>query len=535
MNLRLGILGLAIVLALSTGANGRQPSAGPVTVEPGELARRSDLVGRVVVVDDRVRFYVTPAGSEDDELQLKRTAVTFRVPRRLRPADRSRIVAAVVRGVLERQGSRLVCRVTGLDLKPADLDRLNAAVAQLGPRDYQTRRAWARWAERRAAEFGDDALRGRGRLLEAEALRIEGNDRRVSVDAPAEWLAKALDARRREVPEPEPSAWAHRAFRARLAAAGDPAELRALAQQVESFFPWAREDRATAKVRIGAVEGAYADDPATAYRDATPKVRRALDRRLWADVQERLLESEAATDLSAAVARSEQAAAQLPERPEVAARLLEKAAAAARNDLGTLRLADVKALADVYRTRLRRPDEAGQVLRDWLQTKQSKLSGDDAEGRLALAGLYEELVQDRVTAVELLRKASQIDPNSREIAEAFRVRGYRREKDQWVEADAAAQPAPSGDAPQAARTVRPESSSLLGLTPEELERKMITKPSYKNYVASKGQLIEQRVYLDTRSVRYVNLLHTPGESRPRVIADYSLPRHERKGGPSPAR
>ena len=70
--------------------------------------------------------------------------------------------------------------------------------------------------------------------------------------------------------------------------------------------------------------------------------------------------------------------------------------------------------------------------------------------------------------------------------------------------------------------------SLLGLTPEELEQKLIARPSFKNYVASKGQRIEQRVYLDTGSVRYVNLLHTPGELRPRVIADYTLPRHDRK-------
>ena len=120
--------------------------------------RRQDLVGREVLVDDRVAYYVPRNGAEDDELQLKRTPITFLVPRRLRPPARSRVVAAVVRGVLEREGSRLVCRVTGLELKAADLDRLNAAVGLLGLRDYQTRRAWARWAEHRATGFRDDAL-----------------------------------------------------------------------------------------------------------------------------------------------------------------------------------------------------------------------------------------------------------------------------------------------------------------------------------------------------------------------------------------
>jgi hypothetical protein len=531
---RRGIVAAAVVLAGAAGSFGRQPADKPVQVEPADLARRQDLVGREVLVDDRVTYYVTRAGTEDDELQLKRTPVTFRVPRRLRPPVHTRIVAAVVRGVLEREGSRLACRVTELDLKPPDLDRVNAAVRQLGPRDSQTRRAWARWAEHRASAFGDDALKRRAKALEAEALRMEGDDRRVSVDAPGEWLEKALDARRRNLPEPEPSAWAHRAFRARLAAVNDLDGLRTLAEQVDSFFPEARANRGSGEMGLGRFGRAYADDPAPAYREAPPAIRKALDRRLWADVHERLLESEPIPDLATAVNRSEQAAGQVPERPDLPARLLEKAVAAARRDLGTLKLADIKGLADVYRARLSRPDAAQQVLRDWLELKQSRLSASDAEGRLALAGLYEELVQDRVAAVELLRKAWQIDPTSREIAEAFRVRGYRKEKDRWVEADAGGRPAPSGDGEKSARSSPTETSSLIGLTPEELERRLITRPTSKSYVASKGQLIEQRVYLDTRSVRYVNLLLTPGEPRPRVIADYSLPRPARKGGSNPA-
>ncbi len=37
-------------------------------------------------------------------------------------------------------------------------------------------------------------------------------------------------------------------------------------------------------------------------------------------------------------------------------------------------------------------------------------------------------------------------------------------------------------------------------------------------------MIEQWIYyLDTKQARYVNLLRTPGELKPRVVADYSLP------------
>ena len=99
---------------------------------PGSLVRRQDLVGREVVVDDRVTYYVTRNGSEDDELQLKRTPITFlRPPPTAADDPLGGSSAAVVRGTLEREGSRLVCRVTGLELKPGDLERLKAAVDQL--------------------------------------------------------------------------------------------------------------------------------------------------------------------------------------------------------------------------------------------------------------------------------------------------------------------------------------------------------------------------------------------------------------------
>jgi len=73
-------------LALQT-TGGLQPAA--VSVEPAELERRADLIGREVTVDDRVEYYVRRTGSEDDQLQLKRTPITFRVPAdSARPARR---------------------------------------------------------------------------------------------------------------------------------------------------------------------------------------------------------------------------------------------------------------------------------------------------------------------------------------------------------------------------------------------------------------------------------------------------------------
>lgn len=525
---------LLFAVAAGSWTWAQAPAAAPVVVEPAELSRRQDLVGREVMVDDRVAYYVARGGTEDDELQLKRTPITFRVPRHLRPGTAPRIPAAVVRGVLEREGNLVVCRVTNLEVKPADAERLRAAVAQLGPRDYAKRRAWARWAEHRAAEFKDDALMRQAQALDAQALRLEGDARRVEVDAPQEWLKLAREARRRKVPEPEPSAQAHRALRARLTGASDPDALRALARDIAEFFPEAERDQAAARTNLGRWERDYQDDPAEGYRAAPAPIRKALDRRLWAEVQARLLDAGPIPDLPTALEQSEKAAKLLPERPDLPGRLLEKGVGAVRRDLAGLRRDEVKALADVYRTRLHREDEARTVLREWLEARKTRLSNTDAEGRVALAGLYEELLQDRVTAVELLRKAWEIDPTSRETAEAFRTRNFRRSKDGWVEDNPQGGGPTPADAPAPAQRAAASSQSLLGLTAEELRERLIAKPDSKNYIASRGQLIEQRIYLDTDSVRYVNLLRTPGEPRFRVISDYTLPRRGRKGGP-PAR
>jgi hypothetical protein len=531
MTPRLRTLLILCLVGPAAAARGWPPSQA-VSVEPAQLERREDLLGREVEVDDRVKYYVPRAGTGDDELQLKRTPVPFLVPRRFRPSTASRLTNVVVRGVLKRDGSRLVCQVTDLQPVPNDVDRLERGLVGLGPRDYQTRKAWAQWAQQRAADFQDDALRKRAGALEAEALRLEGGLRRVGVDAPQEWLAMAQDARRRHVPEPAPSELAHRALRARLAAATDLAGLRAVLGEIQAFFPAAATDRDAAGANLAPWLTPYANDPAAAYRTAPPTIRKALDRRLWADARQRLLEREASQDLPSAVTRSEQAAAELPEKPELPARLLDQALARSRQNLGGLRLAEVKELAALYRDKRRQPEEALKVLREWLEIQRGRLSPTDAEGPVSLANLYDELLQDRVTAIALLRKAWKIDPGSQEIAEAFRTRGYRKSEDDWVEAAPEARAPAAADAPPPAAATTP---SLRGLAPEEVRRRM-GEPTRISYAASKGQLVEQWIYLDNpKLVRYVNFLRAPGDVKPRLISYYTLPRASVKGGPGPAR
>jgi hypothetical protein len=523
MSGRIGTVVVVCVCLLAARAVGFS-QAEPVQVESADLEGRKDLIGREVVVDDHVAFYVERSGKLADELQLKRTGVTFQVPRRLRPASTSRKSCVQVRGVLKRDEGRLVCDVTALTPVPSDIERLEQAVAGLPATDFETRQTWVVWAERRARDFKDGALLKRARKVDADALRIEADVKRLLVDAPQKWLELALDARRRQVPEPGPSALAHRALRAKLSNASAIADVRTVLDAIKSFFPEAELDRDSASTNLANWEAPYANEPAAAYREAPGHIRKALDRRLWADATERLVRSEPTANLQSAIDQAERAGALLPEKPSLATELIEKAAGLARQDLNNARLAEVKALASLYREKLHRPDEGVSVIRDWLKNRTERLSATDAEGRLSLASLYDELLQDRVTAVQLLRKAWRIDSKSTEIAEAFRTRGFHKVKDEWVESTPVIQQSSGAK------------KGLRGLTPDEVRSEIGSKPNKVSYVASKGQLIEQWIYeLDTKMVRYVNLLKTPGDLKPRVIADYQLPRILAKGGPGTIR
>jgi tetratricopeptide (TPR) repeat protein len=518
-----------VLLLPSTVARATQSEA--IFVDASELDRRQDLVGKLVKTDDRVRFYQARGAEGYSEVYLKRTHVIFRLPPRLRPENSPRPMPVVVEGKLVREGNELVCEVTSLVVQPNDVDRLDQAVAALPAKEFETRKAWGVWAENRGKSFKpeDKVLIQRGKAIQAEALRIEAERKQVTVDAPAQWLALAEEARRRNIPEPDPSALAHKAFQAKIAAAKGR-EIGDVIAAINRFFPQAAKDLASGRIELGRLEEAYKSDPAAAYREAPAGLRGALNRRLYADALQRLLETEAAQDPARGVALAQQAEAELPERPGLATQLLTQGLDAVRRNLGALHLSELKTVAQTYREKLRNPQTALELYRDWLKLRRERLSDTDAEGHQSLAVLYEELLQDRGTAIDLLQKAWKIEPGSKEVAEAFRARGYRRVGDQWMASDPAAGTRDPGgsEASQAARLPLDTSSSLRGKTPEEVTEKLGAKPNRKVYSGTKGQLIEQWIYHEPTKDHFISFLLTPGDLKPRVICDYFLPRRRTK-------
>lgn len=559
------LLTACAIVVLTTGLVVAQDAA-PVAVEPSELAKRPDLIGKLISVDDRVSsFDFDPVSRTFDRISLKRCpGVTFRLPQPMRYTKRPPALAAVVRGVLRKDAAGLGCDVSSVELWGADLERLNRATAVLSKLDYENRAAWARWGERRAIAFKDEELLKRSRALDVSAIHAESE--RPTRDPVGKALELAERARDHSLPEPEPSALAHKALRGMTASAKSVEQLGALLAKVETLLPDAKRPMPDDPEGLKAWQRAYDLDAAEGYRAAPGSTRRVFDRRLWVDVEQALLQRQLVEQPGSELALAETAAEKLPDRPGVATGFLEKGLSQVEKGVGTLRQGEVESAARMIEERLKQPDRAKALFRAWLDDQRDRrLSPRDVEGRVALAQQYEKYVGGRAEAVALLRSAWAIDPQSGEVSEGFLRRGFRKTGGEWVDpaekgakpvavANSAA-PGERGRGPAADRdggtpsqaennraadrnplddplAARARADTLLNFTPEQI-RAQLGEPNGKSWSFSQGQVIEQWVYELPGKSQYLNFLHRAGERRSRVVSRYSLNRSVLEVQPSP--
>ncbi len=490
--------------------------AGPDFVEPADLARRPELVGRELVVDDRVRFFLeSKRGQGYDELVFKRTEIPFRLPPRLKFARSPSEPNARVLGTLKSDEGRLVFDVLAIEMLPADLIRLDREVAKLRPDDFPGKRTWALWAERRGKELNDPKLEARGVELEGESLWTE------AARPEADNLALATKAARRPVPESLRNALAHRGFRDRLSRAIAPAELDALAEQIRTTLPASDDPKASAAADPASVD-AYAKDPAATYRDAPEAVRAGLDRRLLADTIQRSLERQVEATPTDASRLSEIARERLPDRPDLADRLRRRGLAEAEARVASMRQAEVEDLARKFRDQ-GEDDRATRLVRAWLaDRRKNRVSTSDAEGRILLAASYDKLLGDRATAAELLREALELDPQSRSAVDAFLRMGFRKGDDGWYDPNSGASAPPEkADRPAQGAAPAEEGESLKGLTRAQVRSRLGGKPDLIVRSASQGQSVELWIYKNGKTTQVIRFLFEPGTTEPRASAYYS--------------
>jgi len=494
--------------------------AGPDLVEPADLARRAELIGRPIVVDDRIRYFLeSKRGQGYDELMLKRTNVPCILPARLKFPRSPSEPNARVQGTLKVVDGRLVLDVSAIELLSSDLDRLDRELRKLRPGDWEGQRNWALWAERRGKELADKKLEGRGIALEGEALWLEASR------PDADNLGLSTRSISRPIPEAVRLALAHRGFRDRFAKSVTSEDFEALARQIEEVLPRSSDPKSAAVEIQPSVLTAYTRDPAETYRDATNEVRAALDRNLLADAIQRSLEKQLEARPIDAAKLAEVARERLPDRPTLVDRLGRQGLAEAEARVATMRQSEVEELAARFRDR-GEEDRARRLIQNWLaDRRKNRLSASDAEGRILLAGTFEKMLGDRATAADLLREAQAIDPQSKSVVDAFLRMGFRKGDSGWYD-PTSVRPTPAA-APETDRVGQRTTSagepgeSLRGLTRSQVRSRLGGKPDVVVRSASQGRSVEQWIYKNGKGVQVVRFVYEPGASEPRASASYS--------------
>ena len=149
---------MAVVIVAPIGAARGQVA--PVPVEAADLERRADLIGRTVVVDDHVAYYVTRTRNGGRRASVEADSGHVSGPQAA-PSSRGApaVASVVVRGVLKREGGRLDLRRDRHRSRPRRSRPARSRRSPTSrPRTSSRGRSWAAWAERRARDFKDNAL-----------------------------------------------------------------------------------------------------------------------------------------------------------------------------------------------------------------------------------------------------------------------------------------------------------------------------------------------------------------------------------------
>ncbi len=517
--MRRGIFAFIVTLIGASSAFAQADE--PVEVEPSQISKRPDLIGREILVDGRVRLFLPTAGKGFDEILLKGTEtpngmdISFILPEGLRYPASPRGKSIRVRGVLRKDGDRWAVHVTAKpDLYLDDMKRIERGVSVLLPDDAESRSAWADWAKHRSRTYNDDALMATAEALHAEAIELEF---RKPTNRTAQGLITlAAKARAKGVAEPEPSALAHMAFRLRLASAKTAEDFDRLAADILAFLPRAK-NRSYGDAGLALEE--YHRDPVTAYRKAEDSTRSALDRRLYCDaIAESYRVRSASADPKTLQDLSDEARSRIPDRPEVSNDLMRRSLDSGAESVTTLHKNEMLKLAQSLRI-AKQPERADRLIRTWLDDQKARqLSPTDATGRVDLAEDYLSLLKDKATAADLLREAVKIDETVRPTTDLrFQKMGFVRAGEDWKDPNApAAVASSSGSDPSPPNKDDP----LIGLTPAEVKAQL-GEPKRVSRVATQGRISLQWAYDGMRGTTYIDFLQRAGDAQPAVIGRYA--------------
>jgi hypothetical protein len=484
-----------------------------------ELESDATLIGRQIVVEGRFSGRV---GRDYEQIKLHNSKVEFHLPREQGKQLPAGLRYVRLTGKLTRSGDKLVMQIASLAKIPTtDVDRFNDAASQIDSGDHA---GWERLAARTeglADFYGDSADAKELREL-AQKARVRAFRAKESALRPgqaAELLALADSAGGLGLAETEARRMRHKALRWRFdALAGRPAsadDWRNLADQIAKLLPGARtelrpsDETAAERYQQGQQVELY-------ERSSAP--RNAYDRTFWLTASAAWLSAEAAKPAADLFDLSARAKLQMPERPELWRKLLERGIESESRKLATLPTSQVRRLAEMLRRDLGRPDRAEDLIRQWLDAQRHKLGKQDVERRYELARQYRTELNDAETAAKLLMEAVEILPDYPPAQRELAALGYEKGASGWTR-----RPATSAAGPAAALAAR-QRVPRVGMTPEEV-RQLIGEPRPGDVVrvGMRDQIVEQWAYREPTPV-YVSFSRSGGTGL-RVIAVVAKPRN----------
>ena len=222
----------------------------------------------------------------------------------------------------------------------------------------------------------------------------------------------------------------------------------------------------------------YFADPLTEFQRANESDRKKLARILWTDVWMKNHLKKAEANGSNGDVIADQIDSEVPEQHDLAEEYRDKWLKFRTDNIGDAPRSAVLKLAGVYRDR-EENEKAEETLRKWIHEREVEWRSEGPLGTVRLAEEYLDLLEDRATAILLLRQAYARSGNDPEIAQRLRSLGVA-----IGGAEVAAADTPSdGDGQKVDSPIR------VGMTREQVKR-VLGSPDDRVRLASSGEVTE---------------------------------------------
>jgi hypothetical protein len=400
-----------------------------------------------------------------------------------------------VYGRFALQSEKPIFRVEGVRERPSDAESLNTR--KLGIIDAPAA-AWyalGDWALERGTFYSDFDLQTEARHLYAEGIKRELatlND--GALDAK---IALSHKYEKYGLSDQDRIALLHQAFCERWLAIKQKnlpsADYEGLSDVLSTNL---RGCRTPIDRRSAALVERYRKDPIALYREATTATRLRLNRILYTDIRYAYLQAFAKQKNQDGLQFADAIDREVPELHDKAEKLREQTLDERLAAAATMSRSDVLRLAERF-TQRGEPDKALQAKKTWVMAADERRR---KEGRpddlIEAAHEHQTLLEDDDGAAKLLIEAYEISPGMKTISEQLDRLGWIRAGGKWLtRAQAAALP------PDPSKQAAAE-GNLVGMTREQVQKAMASRPDSVTRVISAGQLNEVWIYNQQAGSRF---------------------------------